>query len=183
MERGLKGKSRATSRESLAGFARQDDVHLEPRDLFLPALTEGNPGPGKRVRLTLPSYAKAKAYHCLYLPPDWQPGEKYPVVVEFPGNGPFRSRFGDRSGGMPEDCELGFGVSGGRAIVLSLGYLDSRQDMQPTGSWWGDVQATIDYTKQAVREVTEDFGGDPRSVLLAGFSRSAIGRKLCGFAR
>lgn len=161
-------------------FVKQNDVHLVPRDLFPPDLSVSDPAPGKRVSAQLPSFKNTKAYHCLYLPEDWKPGVKYPVIVEFPGNGPFRSRFGDLSGGLPEDCHLGYGVSGGQAIVLSLGYLDSRKDMQPTGSWWGDVQATLDYTKKAVRDVTENYGGDPRSILLAGFSRSAIGASFVG---
>jgi parallel beta-helix repeat protein len=159
---------------------KHNDVHLVPRDIFPPALSEGGPAPGKRVKIQLPSFKNTKAYHCLYLPVDWKPGAKYPVIVEFPGNGPFRSRFGDLSGGLPEDCHLGFGVSGGNAIVLSLGYLDARKEMQPTGSWWGDVLATLDYTKKAVRDVTENYGGDPRSILLAGFSRSAIGASFVG---
>jgi hypothetical protein len=43
---------------------------------------------------------------------------------------------------------------------------------QPT--WWGDVDATVDYCKHTVRRICKEYGGDPENVFIAGFSRGAI---------
>ena len=162
-------------------LGRRDEVHAILWDVFAPPLTVGEPAPGRWVKQTLPGYEKTAAYHCLYLPTDWQPGKTFPVLAGFPGNGPFRNRYGDRSGGMPEDNSMGVGLSGGKGfIVVGLGYLDSRKNLAPTGSWWGDVAATIGYTKEAVRFVNGHYGGDPEAVVLYGFSRSAIGASFVG---
>jgi hypothetical protein len=162
-------------------LARRNDVHTVMYDVFAPPLTAGPPAPGKWVKQTLPDRAGTAAYHCVYLPLDWTPGKKFPLLVGFPGNGPFRNRFGDRSGGLPEDNPMGVGLSGGRGfVVLGLGYLDSRKNLQPTGSWWGDVAATIAYTKDAVRFAGDHYGADPAQVVLFGFSRSAIGASFIG---
>jgi hypothetical protein len=40
--------------------------------------------------------------------------------------------------------------------------------------WWGNVNATKDYCLQTVRNVCEQYGGDPSAVILSGFSRGAI---------
>ncbi len=173
--------SKETGPAELALFTQRNDVHTTMLDVIAPPLTAGAPAPGKWVKQTLPSRAGTAAYHCVYLPADWQPGKKFSLLVGFPGNGPFRNRFGDRSGGMPEDNPLGIGVTGGRgAIVLGLGYLDSRKNLAPTGSWWGDVAATLAYTKDAVRFVCENYGADPALFVLFGFSRSAIGASFIG---
>lgn len=170
-----------TGPADLTLFTQRNDLHTVMLDVLVPPLTTDDPAPGRWVRKTLPSHAGTAAYHCVHLPLDWQPGKKYPLLVGFPGNGPFRSRFGDRSGGLPEDNPMGIGVSGGRGfVVLGLGYLDSRRKLQPTGNWWGDVQATIDYAKAAVRFACENYGADPEQVVLFGFSRSAIGASFIG---
>ena len=57
-----------------------------PLDLITPAMTDETPGPGKRVRQTAPEYRGTDVHHALYLPRDWQPGCKYPVIVEYTGN-------------------------------------------------------------------------------------------------
>ena len=170
-----------TGPAELTLFTERNDLHTVMRDVFAPPLTTGEPAPGRWVRQTLPTRAGTAAYHCVYLPRDWRPGKKIPLLVGFPGNGPFRSRFGDRSGGLPEDNPMGIGVSGGRGfVVLSLGYLDSRKNLQPTGNWWGDVEATIAYAKDAVRFMCDTYGADPAQVVLLGFSRSAIGASFIG---
>jgi len=170
-----------TGPADLALFTQRNDVHTVMTDIVAPPLTTGEPAPGRWVKQTLPSHTGTAAYHCVYLPEDWRPGKKFPLLVGFPGNGPFRSRFGDRSGGMPEDNPMGIGVSGGRGfVVLGLGYLDARKNLQPTGNWWGDVQATLAYTKEAVRFAVEHYGADPARVVLFGFSRSAVGASFIG---
>ncbi len=165
----------------LSLFTNRNDLHTIMRDYFEPPLSTGEPRPGQLVKQTLPAYAGSAAYHCVYLPADWQPGRSYPLLVGFPGNGPYVNRVGDRSGGLPEDNPLGVGLSGGNGyIVLSLGYLDSRKNLQPAGWWWGDVQATIAYTKEAVSFMGEKYGADLSRVVLIGFSRSAIGASFIG---
>jgi hypothetical protein len=191
--RGIDGEERATLRDGAliapgdtgpadpALHTSRNDVHVTLHDVFMPPLTTGAPAPGRWVRQTLPEYAGTAAYHCVYLPADWQPGRRFPVLAGFPGNGPYRNRYGDRSGGLPEDNPMGVGVSGGRGfIVLGLGYLDTRQNLQPTGNWWGDVPATLAYTQAAVRFVCGTYGGDPQAIVLFGFSRSAIGASFLG---
>jgi len=173
--------SRSKGRADPDQFARRDDVHIAMHEVYMPVLTSGPPAPGRWVKQTLPAHAGSAAYHCLYLPVNWRPGVAYPVLVGFPGNGPFHDRLGDLSGGMPEDNPMGFGLSGGKDfIVLGLGYLDSRHDLQPVGNWWGDVGATVDYCEAAVDWVCEQYGGDRRRVVLTGFSRSAIGASFIG---
>ena len=55
-------------------------------DLATPPMTEEAPAAGKRVRQVAPEYEGTQVYHSLYLPTDWKPGEKYPVIVEYTGN-------------------------------------------------------------------------------------------------
>ena len=52
-------------------------------------------GGGKRVKQVHPDWIQTEVYHLLYLPKDWQPGKRYPVIVEYAGNGPYQNRFGD----------------------------------------------------------------------------------------
>jgi hypothetical protein len=49
-----------------------------------------------------------------------------------------------------------------------------KKNLTNTGTWWGDVDATVDYCKQTVKRVCEEYGGDSSNVFLAGFSRGAI---------
>lgn len=162
-------------------LGKRNDVHTFLHDVFPPALTTGEPAPGTWVRQTHADYRTTRAYHCVYLPTDWQPGRRYPVLAGFPGNGPYRNRFGDRSGGRPEDNPMGIGVTGGRGfIVLGFGYLDSRAGLKPTERWWGDVPATIAYTHAVLDDVIRRLGGDAERVVLYGFSRSAIGASFIG---
>ncbi len=44
------------------------DIGAVPRDLVTPAMIEGAPAPGKRVRVTLPEYEGTDVHHALYLP-------------------------------------------------------------------------------------------------------------------
>jgi hypothetical protein len=113
-------------------------------------------------------------YHVLCLPEDWQAGQRYPVIVEYAGNGPYKNNYGDVSAGVPEGSSLGYGISGGRGFLwLCLPFIDSRQNRIST-NWWGDAEATVDYCLETVPRICRDFGGDPNRVLLCGFSRGSI---------
>ncbi len=154
------------------------DIRDVPPDLTVPPLVSGEPRPGRRVKLTLAGYPK-EVYHVLYLPIDWQPNRSFPVVVEYAGNGPYKSKQGDVSTGLVEGSKLGYGITGGKkAIWLCLPYLNNDATAN-VRMWWGDapnydVQPTVDYCKKSVDWICERFGGDPKRVMLVGFSRGAI---------
>jgi len=150
------------------------DIASVPCDLTTSKMTEGKPAPGQRVRLSAVGYEETEVYHALYLPADWQPDKKYPVIVEYAGNGPFRNKRGDVCTGRVEDCNLGYGISGGRGFIwLCLPYV-SKDGKHNQRQWWGDPEATVDYCKQVVPQVCREYGGDPKNVFIAGFSRGAI---------
>lgn len=154
------------------------DLATVPDDLTVPPVTDDAPAAGRHVRLRLGGRASGGLYHALYLPVDWRPDGSYPLLVEYPGNGPHVSRQGDVSTGRLEDCVLGYGLSGGRGMLwLSLPFVDPATDSH-TLRWWGDPDATAAYCRQAVDEVCRDFGGDRDAVVLCGFSRGAIA---CGY--
>ena len=97
------------------------DIHSIPTDLTSPATIEAVPAPGIRVRQSLPRYASTDVYHTLYLPTDWQTGLRYPVIVEYAGNGPYENEHGDACTGRVEDCSLGYGISAtGGATRMTL---------------------------------------------------------------
>ncbi|MDB5390417.1 MAG: hypothetical protein JWM11_6063 [Planctomycetaceae bacterium] len=154
------------------------NLNLIKSDLIVPEPVDGEPGPGKRVRQSNPGYAGWNLYHVLYLPPNWKPGEKYPVLVEYPGNGGYENRLGDISTGRVEDCKLGYGISGGKGMIwVSLPFVNP-QTKQHQLNWWGDADATAAYCRQTVRRICEEYGGDSNAVILTGFSRGAIA---CGY--
>ncbi len=151
-----------------------------PADLVVPRMTDEAPAAGRRVKRRLAGHEATELYHALHLPADWQPGRTYPVLVEYAGNGGYRNALGDVSHGTPEGSNLGYGISGGKGMLwLCLPYVDPSQKKIQT-TWWGDVPATLDYARRAIRQVCEDFGGDPKRLVLAGFSRGAIAGNYLG---
>lgn len=147
------------------------DIRTVATDLTVPELLTGPPAAGRRVRVDVPGTG---IYHVLYLPEDWTPKRRYPVIVEYAGNGNYQNAFGDISTGRPEGSHLGYGLTGGKgAIWLCLPYINSeKQENQLI--WWGDPEATTAYCRKTVEQVCRDYGGDRRKVVLAGFSRGAI---------
>ena len=85
-------------------------------DLKIPPLVEGKSGPGIRTKARNLGDAKG-VYHVLYLPKDWKSGKKYPIIVEYAGNGPYRDKNGDVSSGHVEGSKLGYGFSGGKGYI------------------------------------------------------------------
>jgi len=167
------------------------DIRSVPQDLFTPPMTEGAPAPGARIRQVIAPYRGTGVYHVLYLPADWESVDwqavdskpairRYPVIVEYAGNGPYSNAYGDTCTGQAEDCNLGYGISAGRGFIWAcLPYL-SRDGRHNQLEWWGDVEATVDYCKAAVAETCNAYGGDPAAVILAGFSRGAIACNFIG---
>ena len=155
------------------------NIHAIPSDLVVPKVIDGAPAPAKRVWQTLPGYEEwDHLAHTVYLPAEWKPAKRYPVIVEYPGNGNFKNNLGDISTGKVEDCKLGYGMSGGRGFIwICLPFLDVKGKKHAI-QWWGDPDATAAYCRQAVAGVCRDWGGDPNNVILTGFSRGAIA---CGY--
>jgi len=137
------------------------------------------PTPGKRVKQTHPDWKDTEVYHVIYLPKDWQPNKRYPVIVEYAGNGPFKNKFGDISAGHPEGSKMGYGISAGTGFIwVCIPYLNNAGNKNVT-KWWGDrpkynPQPTLDYCKKVVPWICANYGGELKSVILCGFSRGAI---------
>ena len=144
--------------------------------LAIPALSQGVPGPGKRVKVTTPEYAGTEVFHTVYLPEHWtKGGGKLPVIFEYTGN------YSPKSGstGEPEDGGLGYGLSGRKFIWVSLPYV-SEDHSDNAVTWWGDEEATVQYAKVNVPRVIDEFDADASAVILCGFSRGAIGVNYIG---
>lgn len=158
-----------------------DDVRGTPCDLIAPAVTGDPPAAGRRVRGVLASWRATDVHHALYLPADWRLGERFPVIVEYAGNGVYwRPELSDRCEGTVEDSKLGYGISAGRGFIwLCLPYVNPDRTANQR-QWWGDVEATVDYCVGAVDDVCSRWGGDRERVLLAGFSRGAIACNFIG---
>jgi hypothetical protein len=154
--------------------AELPDIRTVAADLATPPTTPGGPAPGRRTRHSLPPWTSTDVHHTLYLPTDWKRGGRYPVIVEYAGNGNYRNRYGDISNGSVEGSNLGYGISGGRRFLwLCVPYINAVEKRNQE-LWWGDVDATVAYCKAAVRDACTRYGGDPDAVILTGFSRGAI---------
>lgn len=149
-----------------------------PFDLTSPVMTGEDPGPGKRVLQAAPEYEGTDVYHALYLPVDWKPGGTYPVIVEYTGNYWPPSN----SSGEVKDANLGYGMSGGREFIwVAMPYIETG-GQENAITWWGDIQATVDYCKLNLPRICEEFGGDMDNLFVCGFSRGAIGVSYIGLA-
>jgi hypothetical protein len=150
------------------------DIKSIRPDLVTPSVTSDAPAPGKLVKQINKNYAATQVHHLLYLPTDWVKGKKYPVIVEYAGNGPFRNKNGDTSDGTVEGSNLGYGIAGGKGVIwICMPYI-SKDHKSNQLKWWGDVEATVDYCKQTVKQTCANYGGDVSKVFIAGFSRGAI---------
>ncbi len=156
------------------------DIRSVPADLVVPETTEGEPAAGKRVRQCGSGYAGTEVHHTIYLPINWRPGRRYPIIVEYAGNGNYKNQYGDVSTGRVEDSKLGYGISAGRGLIwLCLPFVNSREKKNQV-IWWGDVEATVSYAQNTISQVCDEYGGDRSAVIIAGFSRGAIGCNYIG---
>ncbi len=149
-------------------------------DLALPPLTDGPPSAGKRAKVTPAEYAGTQVRHVIALPDDWTPdwkarGKSWPVIAEYTGN------YFPTSGstGEVEGAALGYGLSRGRAIWVVLPYV-AKDHKANERTWWGDIDATVAYPKTNLPRICAEFGGDPKRVVLCGFSRGAIAVSFLG---
>ncbi len=152
------------------------DITTVPEDLKVPAISEASPAAGLRVRQTTGGWEKMAVHHTLWLPLNWKRGGKFPVLVEFAGNGGFKSNFGDTCDGTVEGGNLAFGISGGADyICIGMPFVKvSAGAKENAAHWWGDADETAAYCAATVREVCREFGGDEKSVVLCGFSRGSV---------
>lgn len=158
------------------------DLPSVPEDIEVPAVTPGPPGPGKRVRLTATGWEKGEVHHTLYLPKEWKSGGRYPVIVEYAGNGGYENAFGDVCEGTVEGCHMGYGLSGGeKCLWICLPYVAKAGDEYFNApKWWGDVTETKRYALAVLRALEASHGADLSRVILAGFSRGSIGCNYLG---
>lgn len=159
--------------------ADNPDMSTIAPDLVIPPVTSEPPAAGKRVFYRLPGDPDSVPEMVLYLPRDWTPGKRYPLLVEYAGNGNFKNSHGDVSTGRPESSQLGYGLSGGKGYIwVCLPFLNDAGDALAT-TWWGDrpqyrPDSTVAFAKRAVPEICRLFSGDSARVCLSGFSRGAL---------
>lgn len=137
----------------------------------VPPAETGVPLPGKRVYRHLPGWSGTEVKHVITLPSEWEPGKKYPIIVEYPG-----SRFYHKfcySTGRTGDANYGYGLAHGKDyIVLNLPFvsLDGKTE-QVAG--WGDIDRAVAYCLEAVDDTVTNFGGDRAAIIFTGFSRGS----------
>ena len=165
-----------------APSAELPDLSTVPPDLEVPAARPLAPAPGMRSVVTTVGWEGPAVRHTLYLPTDWVPGKRYPVLVEYAGNGGYRNTFGDVSEGSVEGSRLGYGISGGRGFIwLCLPFIEATATGPANATrWWGDLAETKRYCLATLREVEARWGGDERAVVFCGFSRGSIGANYFG---
>lgn len=155
------------------------DLRSVAQDVVLPPMVHSLAAAGTRVRETHPDYRHTEVYHATYLPTDWGRGGRYPVIIEFAGNGPYRSPFGDVSTGLVEGSQMGIGISRGKNFIwVCMPYLNNIGTKNVI-QWWGnatsyDPRPTVEYCKKTVDWICDTYGGDRKRILLVGFSRGAI---------
>lgn len=170
---------------TLACAEELPDISAVAPDLSVPEMTMGAPEAGRRVRYTTPGWESTEVYGALYLPVDWKAGGRFPVIVEWAGNGDYHNAFGDISTGKVEGSRLGYGVSEGKQCIwICVPYLNHAGTANVI-KWWGDApeydaEPTLAYCRATVNHVCEKFGGDLQRVVLAGFSRGAIACNFLG---
>ena len=154
------------------------DIRDIKPDLIVPKLETGPAKAGKRIKQILPGYEHTAVYHVVYLPNDWQQGKSYPILVEYAGN-QYIGSYNDISTGRPEGSNMGYGISAGQGFIwVCLPYLNNiGNDISLT--WWGNrknrtSKPTIDYCLKAIPWICKKYGGDPKQVILCGFSRGSI---------
>lgn len=152
------------------------DLSSIPMDIVVPAMSFNYPIAGRRVKQTTPGWENTDVYHALYLPENWKPGYKFPVIVEYPGNGLFRNRYGDVCNGTVEECSLGYGLSGGLDFIwVCLPFINVNDGAKSNAiKWWGDVAETKRYVVATLDYLAKAFGADTGCIILSGFSRGAI---------
>lgn len=161
------------------------DIRTIPEDLTRPTEFSETPGPGKVVmdQITNPKFfpsgrpasPNALQGHAVYLPTNWEPGKKHPVVFEYLGN----------TVGVQSLKGIGYGLTGGRDFIWVIlpivsEFPATQPDVEVNWGAGGALSNAVAYAKQAVREVCEKWGGDRNNCILMGYSRGGIACNLIG---
>jgi hypothetical protein len=153
-------------------YAPNNIYSVTPDQVLPPDTNTVTPAAGVMVQQSAPGFAGTGIYNTLYLPIGWQPGQKYPIIVEYPPNGGYTDS-GYTTTGYPEDCALGYGISGGYGYIVIGMPCISINPLAIATQWWGDVPTTKAYCMSEIQNVCKNYGGDPSAIFLAGFSRGA----------
>ncbi len=154
------------------------DLRTIEADIRVPSAEEKEAGPGQRCFVKLAD-SKWQVPYILYLPRNWDRSRKWPVFVELPGNGGYRDANGDECTGLPQDCNMGYGLTEGRDwLWVCLPFLNA-DGSKVAIQWWGDApehdpSATLNFWQAVLKDVEQRFAGDSGVVVLAGFSRGSI---------
>jgi hypothetical protein len=181
----LGGFLQAADEPSSVRLDRTYDIQTIPVDISRPTELADSPGPGKVFMDQIsnpkffpqgrPSSPKGFQGHTVYLPTNWEKGMRYPVIFEYLGN----------TVGVQSLKGIGYGLVGERDFIwVVLPIVSAYPSTQPDVKWnWGNGNAlanTVEYAKQAVREVCEKWGGDKDNCVLVGYSRGGIACNLIG---
>ena len=145
-------------------MGRPPDVLVIERIFQKPDISDGDPASGKLVRQYLPEYKGTEVHHLLFLPENWETDKKYPVIIEYNGNGSLVDQTGAN----------GYGISGGKDYIWAVLPFVNEDKRTETDWWWGKKENTVDYAKKAIPAICEAWGGDKDRVVLTGVSRGAI---------
>ncbi|AQQ72497.1 hypothetical protein SMSP2_02883 [Limihaloglobus sulfuriphilus] len=158
-------------------FDKRPDTKEYRQFLHLPPMVNKKPAAGCNVKYQFEEFSGTGVYHSVFLPSNWQPGGKYPVIMDIPGN-PFEHYWGDISSGRPESSPIGYGVSNGKAICIGLPCIspDGNSHVRALG----DVKQTVAYMKKVAVWVSREMGGDPARMILTGYSRGGQGTAFLG---
>ena len=142
--------------------------------LTVPEIKNHAPKAGLRVKVIPEAFEGTDIYYSMYLPESYKPGNRYPVIVEYTGNEWSPSG----STGEVKDGNLGFAIAKKiEAIWVVLPYIE---DGVSVTKWWGNEEETVEFALNNIREICENFGGNPAEIFICGFSRGAIGVNYLG---
>ncbi len=169
--------SLAVSKLVAAGTA--GDWVRPPGRLDVPDMVIGKPAAGQRVRYQLSTDAGNEVYSALYLPVGWEPGKRYPVIAEFPGN-IFYNASKCWSTGRPDQCAMGYGIGSKVDVIwVSLPFVDRKTgQIAESGFGSNEGEDTTSHALAVIDDICANWGGDRKRLFLSGFSRGAIA---CGY--
>lgn len=142
--------------------------------LKVPQISNQKPKAGVRVKVVPKAYKNTGLYYSLYLPENYIPNKKYPVIVEYTGN----KHAPTGSTGKVKDANLGYAIAKKiEAIWVVFPYVKKGESIL---NWWGNEEETIEFAMNNIKDICLNYGGNPAEVFICGFSRGAIGVNYLG---